>query len=190
MRVATVTLLFVLAASPALAQTPGDCVLGSAQGDLDVSNVFARVFNTGSLFFGNTTTNGDGYVVPRASGASPLFAAGLWVAGTVDGEVRSAGSRYSNFTFWPGPLEDGAVLPNPTDCSPFDRIYVVSRAEVVRYERTGEASADLAAWPVGLGAPATTASGARVEPTSRDQVIDLSAGERPVIFGSQTAWWL
>ena len=191
MRLGTAALLFlVIAIAPARAQSPGDCTLGVAQGDLDVSNVFARVFNTGSLFFGNSTTSGDGYLVPRFGSVSPLFGAGLWVGATVDGDLRVAGSRYNNFTFWPGPLEDGAALPDRTDCSPFDRIYVVSGADVRRYEETGEASADLADWPVGLGAPAVDASGMPVVPTSRDQTLDLAAGERPVIFGSQTAWWV
>ena len=190
MRLFTLAFLLALVAVPARAQTPGDCTLGTAEGDLDISRVFARVFNTGSLFFGNTTTNGDGYFVPQAAAISPLYAAGLWVAGTVDGQVRSAGSRYRDFTFWPGHLDDGATLPNPNFCSPFDRIYVVSRPDVGAYEQTGQATPDLRAWPVGLGAPTVDASGERVVPTSREQVIDLDAGERPVISGSQMAWWV
>ncbi|HIG76277.1 MAG TPA: hypothetical protein EYQ24_17365, partial [Bacteroidetes bacterium] len=159
MRIAT-ALFLLLSVSVANAQTPGSCELGTAQGDLSVSNVFARVFNTGSLFYGNTTTSGDGYVVPKFSGTSPMFAAGLWIGGTVDGDLRVAGSRYAGFTFWPGPLGEGAALPDPDDCSAYDRIYVVSQADVARYEGGEEPSADLAAWPVGLGAPAVTASGA------------------------------
>ena len=79
------TLLLLLAAGvmapTASAQTPGSCSLGTAEADLDINNIFARVFNTGSLFFGNTTTNGDGYLAPKASGNSPIFASGLWVGG-------------------------------------------------------------------------------------------------------------
>ena len=77
------TLLLLLAAGvmapTASAQTPGSCSLGTAEADLDINNIFARVFNTGSLFFGNTTTNADGYLAPKASGNSPIFASGLWV---------------------------------------------------------------------------------------------------------------
>jgi len=184
-------LVFVLLGSGAAsAQTPGSCALGRAEGDLNVSNVFARVFNTGSLFYGNITTAGDGYWVPQNEAASPLFAAGLWMGGQVDGSTRTAGGRYSGFTFWPGPLDDGATLPNASDCSAYDRIYVVTPTAVAQYESGFGATADLAEWPVGLGAPAVTASGAPVEPSSRDQVIDLAAGERPVLYGSQTAWWV
>ena len=50
-------LLFALFVIPvAGAQAPGNCQQGIAENDLNLSDVFARVFNTGSLFFGNTTT--------------------------------------------------------------------------------------------------------------------------------------
>ena len=174
----------------ASAQAPGNCSWGSAEADLGVSNVFARVFNTGSLFFGGTTTNGNGYLVPKSSGESPIFAAGLWLGGTVNGEVRAAGARYTNFTFWPGPLEGGAALPNSTDCSAFDRIYVVSRVDVANYERGFGAASDLRDWPVGLGAPSVDASGRPVLVLSRDQRLDLAAGERPALSGLETAFWV
>lgn len=175
---------------PATAQTPGACALGTAQNDLATPDLLARLFNTGSLFFGGTTTNGDGYLVPRAAAKSPLFAAGLWVGGKVDGEIRVAGGRYTNFSFWPGPLDAGAALPNPADCSAYDRIYVVSPADVAAYEATGVASPDLAAWPVGLGSQAVDAGGQPVVASSRGQVVDLAAGERPVLHGGPTAFWV
>ena len=188
-RLATLAALALLAPAAA-AQAPGDCALGTAEGDLDVSDVFARVFNTGSLFFGNTTTAGDGYLVPQFDRTSPIFAAGLWVGGVVDDTVRVAGSRYSGFTFWPGPLNDDGTLPDPADCSPYDRVYVVSGYDVQDLERAGRATADLRDWPVGLGAPAVDAAGEPVVPTSRDQTLDLGAGERPALYGSQTAFWV
>ncbi|OZC04396.1 T9SS type A sorting domain-containing protein [Rubricoccus marinus] len=187
-RFATLAALLLFVASGAHAQTPGLCEMGTAEGDLDVSNVFARVFNTGSLFLGNSTASG--YVVPRTSGNSPVYAAGLWLSGEVGGEVRAAGAVFGGPAFWPGPLNEDGTLPDADDCSAFDRIYVVSTADVDRYEASGEASADLAAWPVGLGAPAVDASGQPLAATSREQVLDLGAGERPVIYGSQTAWWV
>jgi len=79
-------LLSLLLATSALAQTaptPGTCALGTAEATITPGQVQASVFNTGSLFFGNTRTNGDGYLVPRATGKSPIFAAGLWLGGKV-----------------------------------------------------------------------------------------------------------
>ncbi len=191
MRIATAFLLLTLVAGPALGQTAGDCTTGTAQNELDVNNVFARVFNTGSLFFGNATVSGDGYLVPQNTGRSPIFASGLWVGGLVGGTVRTAAARYDNFEFWPGPLgEDGRPV-NPDDCSAYDRIYRVSRADIDDYENGGTPTADLAEWPVGLGAPTVDADGEPVEATSLDQTIDLEAGERPEINDAdQALWWI
>ena len=184
-------LLLVLLPAFVQAQTPGTCAVGVAQADLATPDLFARLFNTGSLFYGNQTTSGDGYAVPRALGHSSVFAAGLWVGGRVGGEVRTAGSRYEQFEFWPGPLDAGAALPNPADCSAYDRIWVVSPADVAAYEAGGTPRADLAQWPVGLGAPAVDAQGLPVPVGSRAQRLDLPGGERPVFGGGgPTAFWV
>ncbi|HYE95223.1 MAG TPA: hypothetical protein VD962_03370, partial [Rubricoccaceae bacterium] len=188
-------LLAVLPTS-ARAQTPGSCAPGEAVGTLNVSDVQARLFNGGNLFYGPGYTSGNGYEVPHVLGAcggflcSPVFAANFWVAGTVSSTLRTAAATYQRFEFWPGPLDPGATLPNPSDCSGYDRIYVVSTTDVETYENGGPATPDLAEWPVGLGAPAVDAMGNPVIPTSREQVINLAAGERPVIHGSQTAFWV
>jgi hypothetical protein len=193
MRTATfLSALFALFLAPiTLAQTPGNCILGTAENDLDVNNVLARTFNTGSLFFGNTTVSGDGYLVPQNAGTSPIFASGLWVAGQLNGELRAAGSTYNDFEFWPGPLNDDGTLPAPDDCAQFDRIYRVSREDIEDYEAGGAPAIDLAEWPVGLGAPTIDANGNPVEPASMDQLIDLEAGERPDINDAdQALWWV
>ncbi len=190
MRLATPLFALLLFALPARAQTPGTCTLGQAQAQLDVSDVAATLFNTGSLFFGNQTADGDGYAVPRYSNRPSIFAAGLWVGGRVGGQVRVAAARYTNFNFWPGPLDATGRPVNPASCAAYDRIYTVSVNDVTAYTQTGTATADLAQWPVGLGAGAVTAAGQPVVPTSLAQTIDLAAGERPVIYGSQTAFWV
>ena len=97
-------------------------------------------------------TGGTGYLVPKLTGTAPLFAAGIWVGGTVGGELRVAGATYDDFEFWPGPLDEGGALPNPADCSGYDRIWVVSAFDLADYEATGVATGDLAEWPVALGA--------------------------------------
>ena len=180
----------VLAVSPALAQAPGSCALGSAQRFLSANDVQASVFNTGGLFFGGSTTNGDGYIVPKSSGASPLYAATLWVGGTVGGEVRTSAARYGRYQMWPGPLDAGATLPDAADCSAYDRIWVVSEADIASYEQGSGATTDLREWPVGLGAPAVDASGDPVAITGRGQTLDLAGGERPDLPGTQAAFWV
>ena len=188
MRLLYALLLSALLLPSARAQTPGSCELGRAERDLSVSDVLARVFNAGNLFFGNSSE--AAYVVPQESGNSPVYAAGVWAGGTVGGDLRVAGSTFGDFEYWPGPLTDGGELPNPDDCSAYDRIYVLTALDVEQYEDTGVASADLAGWPVGQGAPAVDARGNPIVSDDIDRVLNLSAGERPVIYGSQTAFWV
>ncbi|MEO0558777.1 MAG: T9SS type A sorting domain-containing protein [Bacteroidota bacterium] len=172
------------------AQTPGSCEVGTAQAFLDVSDVQASLFNNGALFFGGSTTSGDGYLVPKVSGNSPIFAAGIWLSGTVNDDLRVSAARYGGYLFRPGPLNADGTPPDPFDCSPFDQIYLVSTYDVAIYDETGVASSGLAGWPVGLGAPAIDADGEPIQATNRDQTLNLAAGERPMLSGTQTAFWV
>ena len=190
MRVFLLVLVLTAAAS---AQTPGNCGVGQATGTLSASDVQATFRTTGVLFYGS----GDGgqYFVPQQTRLSPLFAASLWVGGTVEGAFRVAGTTYGQggasndyYEFWPGPLGDGATPP--ADCSAFDRVWVVSQQDVRDYEGGARPTPNLAQWPVGLGAPAVDAGGRPLAATPRDRVLDLAAGERPVISGTQTAFWV
>ncbi|GAB5533956.1 MAG: hypothetical protein Rubg2KO_02050 [Rubricoccaceae bacterium] len=185
-----ILLAIALVAPPVLAQTPGSCALGTAQEFLSAGDVQASVFNNGNLFFGGSTTSADGYIVPKASGNSPMFAAGIWVSGTVDGESRVSAARYNGYLFRPGPLNADGTLPNASDCSAYDRIYVVGASEIAAYESGQAPARDLADWPVGLGAPTVDADGDPAAVSSRDQTIDLAAGERPDLHGSEMAFWV
>ena len=146
MRLATLVLL--LCAAPAFAQTPGSCITGTAEADLNLDDVRARLFNTGNLFFGNTTVAGDGYIAPKGSGTSPIFAAGIWFGGAHRRRPpRGAADATTTSSSGPARSTKTARLPDPDDCSPFDRIFVVDAFDVERYDATGVASDDLAAGP-------------------------------------------
>ncbi|GAB5537139.1 MAG: hypothetical protein Rubg2KO_33880 [Rubricoccaceae bacterium] len=173
--------LVVGVASSSHAQTVGSCETGQAIRFLTNGQIQASVFNTGGLFFGGSTTSGDGYLIPKTSGNSPLFATGFWLGGIVDEELRTAAARYGGYDFWPGPLEDAASPP--TDCSEYDRIYVVSREDVRRYLTTGELTEDLRDWPHQLGAPVIDGDGDSTN-------YDLRAGDQPDLIGDQAAWWV
>ncbi len=175
----------LLLASPALAQTPGNCAPGTASADLDISDVRATLLTNGNLFHGQAETGylSDAYVVPKGSGNTAIYGASLWVGGTVDDELRMSGATFVNFELWPGPLENGAALPNPDDCSAYDRIWVVSTLDVAAYDETGEATDDLAEWPVDLGAEVIDGDGVSGN-------FNLEGGDRPRIYGSQTAFWV
>ena len=181
MRLATLVLL--LCAAPAFAQTPGTCEPGTAELNLALSDVQARLFNTGSLFYGNTTVGGDGYLVPKDAGTSPIFAAGIWIGGLIGGEVRVAGATYNDFEYWPGPLNADGSLPDPNDCSDWDRFWLVDAFDLALYEATGEATGDLLNWPANLGAPVIDGDGVEGN-------YDLEGGDRPAVYGHQTAFWV
>ncbi|GAB5537281.1 MAG: hypothetical protein Rubg2KO_35300 [Rubricoccaceae bacterium] len=187
MRTSTKLLLLLLIAGltpQAFAQGAGNCVTGTAISFISVNDVQASLFNTGGLFFGGSTTSGDGYLVPKASGNSPIFASGIWVAGTVDGDERVAAARYGGYDFWPGPLDENTGLPpNPNDCSEYDRIYNVTRQDILDYESGIAPARDLAEWPADLGAPVIDGDG---DPTN----YSLENGDRPEIIGDQGIWWV
>lgn len=178
MRTLSTLALLALIALPAKAQSGDACTVGVAQAELYASDVRARLFNTGGLFWrgGNPV-----YEVPKGLGVGPVFTSVIWLGGRVQGDVRTVAALYENYEFVPGPLPDAAVPP--TDCAAYDRIWTVSQADVLRYNDQGDASADLLTWPVELGAPVVDGDG---DPDN----YDLAGGDRPAVRGSQTAFWV
>ena len=167
------------------AQTTGNCEPGEASTDLDVNNVRARLFNAGNLFWRGA---GNVYNVPKSPEDEPIrpnaiFVTTLWMGGMVDEELRMAAASYGGWEFWPGPLTESGELPNPNDCSSYDRIYSVYRDDIEHYNQTGEAATDLLEWPWHLGAPVLDGDG-------NPDNYDLEAGDRPALIGDQMAWWV
>ncbi|MEM8558059.1 MAG: T9SS type A sorting domain-containing protein [Bacteroidota bacterium] len=160
-----------LAIVPATSNSVGGCRLGDATLDLNEGNVRARLYNTGGLFWrgGNPT-----YEVPKDSRVQSIFAAGIWVGGTVDGELRFAGADYADWEWWPGPLDDDGAAP--ADCATFDRIWSIVR------KSDGSLTGDIADWPTDLGAP--------FEDDDGDGVYEPENGELPSVYGHQTAFWV
>ena len=160
---------------------PATCVPGEAVTVLDANNVRATVHNNGALF-----SPAGAYEVPRGSGKSPIYTANLWVGGLVGGQLRLSASTYAHFgtdfEFFPGPLDETGLPPSPDDCSQYDRIWSVYRADVEQYQGTGEATDDLRDWPAHLGAPFVDANG--------DGVYDLDDGDFPELLGDKTLWWV
>ena len=174
------------------AQSTSNCQGALGEAFLDVNNVRARILNNGGLFWRGSP---HVYEVPKGGGSNAIFASGIWVAGEVGGQLRAAASRYGPWEFWAGPLDENGNAP--TDCSIFDHVYKVSKADVETYVTTGSASPDLREWPTGLGAPTLDADGNEIDfditvPLADrvNRVIDLAAGERPAILGDMTLWWV
>ena len=187
MRFATLLLLALLAA-PASAQfgnptTP--CPTGTAEVRLPGVRVDAALFTNGNLFYGNETTSDDGYLTRFPGSADPtplLFAANLWLGGTVQGDIRTAASRYDFFKFRPGLTGPDGVPPTPEECAVADRIWMVSRDDVASYLGGGIPTDDLLEWPVHLGAPVLDGDGIEGN-------YNLGAGDQPAIRGDVMAFW-
>ncbi|MEM8559807.1 MAG: hypothetical protein AAGG50_18480, partial [Bacteroidota bacterium] len=157
--------------STSLNQASATCVPGEATSDLDIGGVRARLYNNGGLFW----RGGDPlYEVPKGSGTQAIFAAGLWIGAEVAGELRFAGADYSDWEYWPGPLDENGDAP--ADCSPFDRFWTVA------VQPDGSLVGDIDDWPVDLGAAFVDANG--------DGDYDPSDGDLPAVYGHQTTFWV
>ncbi|MCH8276432.1 MAG: hypothetical protein IIA50_02665 [Bacteroidetes bacterium] len=169
----------------------GSCERSQGEAYLDVNNVRARILNTGGLFWRGGP---HVYNVPRFTDSNAIFAGSLWIAGRVGDEIRATATRYGEWEFWAGPIDDNGEPP--FDCALYDRVYKISREDIETYETTGETTPDLRDWPTGLGAPTLDANGDPIDlldlplDVRRDRTIDLAAGERPNIRGEQTVWWI
>ncbi len=175
------------AVAAAQAAAKGACGVGEAFADLDVNNTRGRLYNTGNLFYGSAGTGGTDYEIPKGSGLSPIFAHGIWVGGQANGELRMAGATYAqggaDYEFFPGPINEDGTLPSPNDCSQFDRIWKVSRADVEAFERGEDPTTDLLEWPFELGAGVIDGDG-------NPDNYNLQGGDRPEVLGDQTLFWV
>ncbi len=126
---------------------------------IDANSIDMWVTNQGS--FGHDPVTGNpGFIYPRGTTKSVIFASGLWIGAKVDGETRVSLAEYS-FDYAPGPIISPTEYADPGD--PRYRVYKIARGD------TRESNPDFAEWPVGDGAP-----------------VD-SAGN-PLIIGDMTLW--
>ncbi len=173
-------LLMVIWAATSYAQMPASCPGAQAEAYLDVNNVRARIFNNGSLFW---RRGGDHiyYEVPKDGGVNAIFNSSIWIGGLVQDELRVAAARYGSWQFWPGPLDDQGNPP--ANCTPFDRIYEITRDDIDAFNATGDISENLRDWPWRLGAPVVDGDG------DLDN-YNLNGGDRPALVGDQMLWWV
>ena len=181
-KVLVCSLLWIGSGYQALAQADstlvGDCPRSIGEAYLDVGNVRARILNNGALFY-----RGEPHVyeVPKGSGANAIFSATIWIGGLIDDELVVSASRYGEWEFWPGPLDETGRPP--TDCSMYDRLWEIRKEDVENYIDSEEISQNLIEWPWYLGAPVIDGDG------NLDN-YDLEAGDLPELLGDQRIWWV
>lgn len=106
---------------------------------MDANNIDMVVTNHGSFAYDLLTGNA-GYIYPKGSTKTAVFAAGPWIGAKVGSQVRVAVGEYSQ-EFVPGPMAGGTFQ---ADNSRF-RSYKIVRGNTT--------SADYLNWPVDQGAP-------------------------------------
>lgn len=200
-------------------QLMAQCPPTTAQADLDINNVRARILNGGDLWW-DPVNKDPFYEVPVNSGKMALYAGSLWIGG-IDptGQLLVAAQTYRQAganDFYAGPLSKdvitGAVSVSSTTCSQFDRIWKLNRADIISFAAGGPPTMDIIQWPgngdVSLGqlpylAPFFDANG--------DGIYNYQQGDYPYfnlannfpidpvtqqqvcdnyLFGDQSLWWV
>jgi hypothetical protein len=124
---------------------------------LNANSLFMFVTNAGE--YGQDMTGYFGYgagtfypyvsieaIQNGTAAKSPLYAAGIWMGGKVDGQLRVALAEFG-VEYWPGPMSGGTFIPG-ADTSQTYRVYKI-------YSDSGVSNpnADYLQWPVSQGAP-------------------------------------
>ncbi|MBI4930647.1 MAG: hypothetical protein HY841_07785 [Bacteroidetes bacterium] len=106
------------------------CAAATAQTDLDVNNVRARILNGGDMWW--DLANGQ-YEIPKNGGVMSIFAGALWIGGIDAGnnlKVAAQNYRQNGNDFWPGPLDTSNASINDLVCAQYDKHYKITRKEV------------------------------------------------------------
>jgi hypothetical protein len=131
---------------------------------LDANQIAMIIMNNGT-FARDPLTGSSALIYPKGTNKSAVFAAGLWIAGKVNGEIRTACADY-NTEFQPGVILPSGLPDNP-DLEKY-RVYKIRPGDSADPSNPNY-NPDFAEWPIADGAP-----------------VDDSGN--PLILGDQTIW--
>jgi len=112
-----------------------DCAQATAQTDMDINNVRARLLVGGDVWWDG---NQGRYVIPKVEAGeeevSSIFAGAVWLggvdpAGNLKVAAQQFGTSQGNSDFWPGPLTNTGFVSAET-CANWDRFFTVTGAEI------------------------------------------------------------
>lgn len=110
----------------------GDCVTPTAQFDLDINNVRARLLTGGDMWWNLSEAR---YEVPKGDGTgaslNAIFSGTIWITGKdFGGQLKCAATRYrqQGDDFWPGPIFNGTT--DKATCNKYDRFFNVWGADI------------------------------------------------------------
>jgi len=110
-----------------------NCIPATAQTDLDINNVRAKILNGGDMWW-DLVSNAR-YEIPINSKKHSLFASSLWIGGIdAGGQLKLAAQTYrqTGNDFWPGPLDNNATT-NSERCLEYDRHWKITKRQVQDY---------------------------------------------------------
>ncbi len=189
------------------------CPNSTAQLDLTVNNVRARILNGGDLWW-NPIAQVNYYEVPIGSGKNSIYCGGLWIGGyDASNAIKVAAQTYRQQganDFWPGPISkdvatDSLSISNAR-CAQFDRFWSLTKQEVQNFVSGGNPTQTIIDYP-GNG---NVANGelpflAPFFDSNNDGVYDYTQGDYPLfnlsssvttggcndyLSGDQTIWWV
>ncbi len=127
--------------SDEIKSTAAGCEPGSNYKYLDINNVRTLIYSYGNGWF---LENAE-YEIPKGSKKTSMFSMSLWIGG-IDvnnnlklaayqyGQGPTTASAHTKNDFWPGPLTvDGTAAIDDATCAKYDRLYPITRAEVLEY---------------------------------------------------------
>lgn len=195
-----------------------DCKPATAEIDLNINNIRARLMNGGDMWW--DLTNDAKYEVPKVLIGSndprvnSLFAGAVWIGGIdLGGQLKVAAATYrqSGNDFYPGPLDANGEVDQQT-CTDFDKQWQVFGTEIDDHKNkfvgqtigafqlnTTDIPANILAWP-GYNNPNEPLVGQRELAPYFDYdgngIYDPSFGDFPVInsqyqnYADQMIWWV
>ncbi|MFN0187660.1 MAG: T9SS C-terminal target domain-containing protein, partial [Bacteroidia bacterium] len=213
------SLLSLLMCFIAIFANAQNCPNPSAQIDLDVNNVRAKIINGGDLWW-NPTTQVNTYEVPIGSSKNAIYSGSIWIGGfDASNQLLTAAQTYRQAganDFWAGPISvapgSGNLSISPATCSLYNNLFAITKAEVITFANGGAATPAIINWP-GNG---NVSSGqlpflAPFFDANNDGVYDHTTGDYPYfnlsgnypvnqttgltecndyLFGDKSIWWV
>ena len=195
-----------------------NCAPATAQIDLNINNVRARLMNGGDMWW--DLVDIARYEVPKVEAggsvqsASSLFAGAIWICGIdQNNQLKVAAQTYrqTGNDYFPGPLDGPGGTTDQQTCSEFDRMWQVFGADITEANELWEANGGATLSPESLS------EGVRLWPARNnpynpvvgsrnlapfydrdgDGSYDPTVGDYPIIgqensnvYADQMIWWV
>ena len=178
------------------------CNPPTAQTDLDIANVRARIMNGADMWWDAVNQTGPNYEVPFGSGERSWFTVALWIGGLdASNNLHFAAQTYrqDGIDFWPGPLDSLGCGISPAVSSQFNHLWKINRQDVINFIGGAPATPNMISYP------GNAPDGSRLAPfhdANGDGIYNTADGDYPdfglngtsnccdVLHGDQAIWWV